>query len=184
MYNSIRSKILFNSKDLMLMTTFSVLSAISMLLTNFFNLVRLIGIPGANGIYTQFFSCLFLWTGVLFVNKKFVVTFISILSALIGLAVPGGPLIVKPILIPYSIITGMVIDLTIQKFRIKPNNKALASIFGVQRGSHILIVQRFFGIHSLLGFSFFIFGSISGTIGGLFAISIFDMINRMSGNHE
>jgi len=166
----------FNSKDIMIIAAFSVLSAIALLLTNFINLVALTGIAGANGIYTQFFTCLFLWIGVLLVRKKFVVTVISTSSALVGLIVPGGPMIAKPILLPYSIVTGLIVDLIILKFRFRLDNK-LASLFGVLRASHVLVVQKVFGVPLELGLPFFVLASLSGAMGGVFATKIYSLID-------
>ena len=85
-------------------------------------------------------------------------------------------MIAKPILLPYSIVTGLIVDLIILKFRFRLDNK-LASLFGVLRASHVLVVQKVFGVPLELGLPFFVLASLSGAMGGVFATRIYSLID-------
>lgn len=153
-----------SSKDITLIALFGVLSAFPLLLTNTFNLVMLTHIPGTNGIYVQFITALIIWVGIGVVGKFGSAMGISVVSSIVAVIIPGGPSLVKPLLIPFSMVTGFIIDM-ILKSKSGVLNRLIAGFFGLLRGLHVLVVQTFFGIPIAVGLMVVVVVCISGAIG-------------------
>lgn len=160
-----------SSRDIALVTVFGALSAFPLLLTNAFNLVALTHIPGTNGIYVQFTAALILWIGIKIIGKFGSAMTISTVSSIVAVTIPGGPGIVKPLLIPFNIVTGFIIDIMLLKSR--PSfNRLIAGFFGILRGLHVVVVQTFFGIPIAVGLPVVAVVCISGAIGANVGIQV------------
>jgi len=164
-------KISLSSRDIALIAVFGALSAFPLLLTNAFNLVALTHIPGTNGIYVQFITALILWVGIGVIGKFGSAMTISVVSSIVEVIIPGGPGIVKPLLIPFNIVTGFIIDV-ILKSKSGVLNRLIAGFFGILRGSQILVVQTFFGFPIAVGLLVVIVVCISGAIGANVGVQV------------
>lgn len=166
-----------SSKDITLIALFGALSAFPLLSTNAFNLVALTHIPGTNGIYVQFITALTLWVGIGVIGKFGSAMAISAVSSIVAVIIPGGPGLVKPLLIPFSIVTGFIIDI-ILKSKSSVLNRLIAGFFGILRGLHVLVVQTFFGIPIAVGLPVVVVVCISGAIGANVGIQVLERLYK------
>jgi len=164
-------EISLSSRDIALIAVFGALSAFPLLLTNAFNLVALTHIPGTNGIYVQFITALILWVGIGVIGKFGSAMAISTASSMVAVIIPGGPGLVKPLLIPFNIVTAFIID-TILKLKSSVLNRLIAGFFGILRGLQVVVVQTFLGIPIDVGLPVTVVVCISGAIGANVGIQI------------
>jgi len=176
-------KINLSSKDLTLIALFGALSAFPLLLTNAFNLVALTHIAGINGIYVQFIAALILWVGIGIIGKFGSAMAISAVSSMVAIIIPGGPGLVKPLLIPFNILTAFIIDIILLKSKSDVLNPLIAGFFGILRGLHVVVVQTSFGIPIPVGLPIAAVVCISGAIGANVGIQVLKRIysSRMIG---
>ena len=165
-------KISLSSRDIALIAVFGALSAFPLLLTNAFNLVALTHIPGTNGIYVQFITALIIWVGIGVIGKFGSAMTISVVSSIVEVIIPDGPGIVKPLLIPFNMVTGFIVDLMLLKSRSSASNRLIAGFFGIFRGLQTLVVQTFFGIPIHVGLPVVAVVCISGAIGANVGIQV------------
>ena len=165
-------KISLSSKDVTLIALFGALSAFPIFLTNAFNLVALIHIPGTNGIYVHLIGALILWVGIGAIGKFGSATVLSAVSSMVAVIIPGGPGIAKPLLIPFNIVAGFIIDVILLKSKSSALNRLIASFFGILRGLQILVVQTFYGFPPVVGLLVVVVVCISGAIGANIGIQV------------
>ena len=170
-------EISLSSKDITLIALFGALSAFPLLLTNAFNLVVLTHIPGTNGIYVQFITALIMWVGIGIIGKFGSAMAISVVSSIVAIIIPGGPGLVKPLLIPFNIVTGFTIDI-ILKSKSDVFNRLIAGFFGILRGLHVVVVQTLFGIPIVAGLPVVVVVCISGAVGANVGIQVLEKLYR------
>lgn len=167
------AKIYLSPRDISLIASFGALSATPLFLTNFFNLVALTRIPGTNGIYTLFLTTLILWVGIGAVEKFGSAVFLFTLSSIVTILIPGGPPFhIKTLLIPFSMVTGLIIDAILLKSNSGAFNRLIAGFAGFLRGLHIVVVQAFLGFPIAIGLPMVAVGCVSGAVGANAGIQV------------
>jgi hypothetical protein len=162
-----------SSKDIALIGVFGALSAFPLLLTNVFNLVALTHVPGTNGIYVQFIVAMILWVGIGIIGKYGSATAVSAVSSMVAVIIPGGPpVFVKPLLIPFNIVTGFIIDLALLKSKSSALNRVIAGFFGILRGLQTLVVQTFLGLPIAISLIVVSVDCASGAIGANVGVQV------------
>ncbi len=162
-----------SSKDIALIGVFGALSTLPLLLTNIFNLVAITHIPGTNGVYVQFIVAMILWVGIGLVGKHGSATVISGVSSVVAVIIPGGPpVFLKPLLIPFSISSGFIIDLALLKSKSSGFSNVIAGFFGILRGLQTLVVQTFLGLPIAVSLIVVSADCASGAIGANVGIHI------------
>ena len=167
------AKIYLSPRDISLIASFGALSATPLFLTNFFNLVVLTRIPGANGIYIQFLTSLILWVGIGAVDKFGSAVFLFTLSSIVVIFTPGGPPFhIKILLTPSGMVIGLIIDAILLKSNLGVFNRLIAGFAGFLRGLHIVVVQTFLEFPIAIGLPIAVVGCVSGAIGANVGIQI------------
>jgi ABC-type thiamin/hydroxymethylpyrimidine transport system permease subunit len=104
----------FSTRDLALMTVFAAVGASFILTTPLIHAVIPIPLPGFGGMVAIPVSTAFLLIAVGLVRKVGSATFTSTIMGVIELLLPGGPGI---LVLPSSILTGMVVDVFLWALR-------------------------------------------------------------------